>query len=102
MCASPPHQLSARWHGPNKPVVVRPAACTGRDVAGVLRRYDSIAHNEISIQSQAGPGTGPNPLLWAELDLQAQTPRGTLLDVTGLSTPLSTSRSWLQPLQASC
>ena len=101
MSAPLPRQPSVLWHGPNQPVVVRPAACTGRDVAGVLRRYDSIAHNEISIQSQAGPGTGPNPLLWAELDLQAQTPRGTLLDVTGLSTPLSTNHSWLRPLQAS-
>ena len=59
------------------------AACS--DV--YICRYDSIAHNEISIQSQAGPESGTNPLLWAELDLQAQTPRGTLLDVSGLSTP---------------
>ena len=55
--------------------------------ASCLRRYESIANNEISIQSEAGPGVGLNPLLWAELDLQAHTPRGTLLDVTGLTTP---------------
>ena len=45
--------------------------------------YNSVSHNEIRIESEGGPGSGLNPLLWEELELQLRTPRGTLLSVPG-------------------
>ena len=44
--------------------------------------YESVAHNEIRMESE-GSGAGINVLLWAELEMQSHTPRGTLLSVTG-------------------